>query len=50
MDPLRLVGRPVGLRVRGPSPACAIVVFEFWVHTRSRPFARSGKRSDRWSG
>jgi hypothetical protein len=26
--PLRLVGRPVGLRVRGPSPACAIVVFD----------------------
>ncbi len=42
--PLRLGGRPVGRRVRGPSPRCAIVAF-VWVPStlRSRPFAWSGR-------
>jgi len=44
MDPLRLVGRPVGLRVRGPSPACAIVVFEVWVSTLDPGHSRGQER------
>ena len=43
--PLRISVRPVGRRVRGPSPACAIVASESWVPSLlPRPFAWSGKR------
>jgi len=42
--PLRLVGRPIGRRVRGPSTACAIDVFDLdALGLQPQPFAWSGK-------
>jgi len=44
MTPMRISVRPVGRRVRGPSPACAIVVIVVGcLHQQPRPFAWSGK-------